>query len=393
MFGFTKPSNPGLRTLFLLFFIAQSAINLGNYTSLIYSAVAFSELSKPAFLILFQTIGSLGAFLLLNSAGTAAVKRISFTKLLLLNSAAAFLSSNVGGYYLWICFVMIRIVFATILISKLQAHLALVTKDREETQYYSKFMQSLYLFTFLVALTLSPLAQQAIGPSKVYLMDAGLMLLMLLIARATGFHKASDEGAVESPAAGLPRLSMKEALVFAPYIVWMWLVAGSFHVIEVPYLTNLVKLSSGQLTLVFLTAGIGAVLGSLFVPIQLISKHKQKTTFYAAAAISAFSLIYLKTVLLPGILLIVLFYGVSNGCFNVGVSNMIYDKIATDKHTAAFAFYRLLSNFSVIAAAIVMSSIGDIRHAFGGQVFLTILGTGIYLCLTMLQKKTGWSAE
>ena len=74
--------NKKLLSLFLVFFVIQLAVNLGNYTSLIYSAVAFSGISKPAFLVTFQTLGSLLAFTLLNSVKAPFLQKISLPGLI-----------------------------------------------------------------------------------------------------------------------------------------------------------------------------------------------------------------------------------------------------------------------------------------------------------------------
>ncbi len=126
-------------SLFLVFFVIQLAVNLGNYTSLIYSAVAFSEISKPAFLVTFQTLGSLFAFMLLNSVKAASSSKISPPVLILLNALSALLSTNLFHFYLWISFVMVRIAFSTILVARLQALLSAIANNKEDTQHYSKF--------------------------------------------------------------------------------------------------------------------------------------------------------------------------------------------------------------------------------------------------------------
>lgn len=375
---------PKLLYLLSIFFIVQLAVNLGNYTSLVYSAVAFSGISRPAFLVTFQTLGSLMAFLLLNNGKTSFSHKMSLRTLTLLNAAFAFLSSNILNFYLWVFFVMGRIALSTILVARLQALLPPVAGSKEETQSNSKFMQSLYMLASLITLSLSPIVQQFLGVSKVYIIDMALMLAVWLAITVSGLWTVREEDAAE--AGGRVRLSAEEILSFSPYVAWMWLVAGAFHIIEIPYLTKVVKTSAGELTLLFMVAGIGAILGSIFVPKQFISINKHKTAFWSSALISVISIVYLCTVNLPGIMLILFFFGILNAAFNVSVANIIYDRVPGSRQTAAFAFYRLNSNLCVIAAALVMSSLSDIELAFRGQIFLTAAALFLFAGLTAVKR-------
>lgn len=354
-------------SLFSIFFVVQLGVNLGNYTSLVYSAVAFKGISKPAFLVTFQTLGSLLAFLLLNSRRTAVSHNIPLQALILLNAVFAFLSSNIFNFYLWIFFVMGRITLSTILVARLQALLSEVSGSREATQTNSKFMQTLYMLASLITLSLSPMVQQFIGVSKVYLIDMVLMLTVWATVVLTGLGAVKETNVT----AGGEKLSVDEILSFSPYVVWLWLVAGAFHIIEIPYLTKVVKTSPTELTLLFMVAGIGAIAGSLFVPKKFISANKKHTAFWSAALISVISIAYLCTVNMSWIMAILFFFGVLNAVFNVSVANIIYDKVPGNRQTSAFAFYRLNSNLCVIVAALVMSSLSDIELAFRGQIFLT----------------------
>ena len=158
--------------------------------------------------------------------------------------------------------------------------------------------------------------------------------------------------------------------------------AGAFHIIEIPYLTKVVKASSAELTVLFLIAGIGAILGSVFVPKRYISVHKNGTAFWSAVLVSIVSLVYLSTtslVLITGILFVL---GVLNAVFNISVANIIYDRVPGERQTAAFAFYRLNSNLCIIAAAVVMSALNEISLAFRGQLLLTFLAVSLFAGLT-----------
>ena len=178
------------------------------------------------------------------------------------------------------------------------------------------------------------------------------------------------------------KLTSAEILSFAPYVAWLWLVAGSFHIIEIPYLTKVVKTSSAELTVLFLIAGIGAILGSVFVPKRFISAHKNKTALWSAVLASIVSLVYLSTVNLALIMGILFVFGILNAVFNISVANIIYDRVPGAKQTAAFAFYRLNSNFCIIAAAVVMSALNDISLAFRGQLLLTAIAVSLFAGLT-----------
>lgn len=378
---------PKILGLFLVFFVVQLAVNLGNYTSLIYSAVSFAGVSKPAFLVTFQTLGSLLAFLLLNSPKSTFSHKISLPVLLLLNAVFALLSANLFNFYVWIGFVMVRITLSTILVSRLQALLPVIAVSKEATQHHSKSMQSLYMFASLLTLSLSPIVQKVFGVANVYLLDMMFMLVLCPVVILSGLSSVSETTGQDVKSAGMGKLSFAEILSFSPYVVWMWLVAGSFHIIEIPYLTKIVKTSSAELTVLFLIAGIGAILGSVFVPKKFISVHKNKTALLSTVLISVVSLVYLRTVNLPLIMGILFFLGIFNAVFNISVANIIYEKVPGGKQTAAFAFYRLNSNFCIIAAAVVMSALNDIGLAFRGQLLLTGVAVLLFAGLTVTAGK------
>ena len=382
-----KKISPKISGLFIVFFVVQLAVNLGNYTSLIYSAVSFPGISKPAFLVTFQTLGSLLAFMLLNSPKAAFFHRLSLLWLLLLNALFALLSASLFNFYVWIGFVMVRITLSTMLVARLQALLPVIAVSKEATQHHSKFMQSLYMFASLVTLSLSPIFQKVLGVANVYLIDMVFMLVLCPVVILSGLSTVSETSGDDVKNAGMGKLSFAEILSFSPYVVWMWLVAGSFHIIEIPYLTKIVKTSSAELTVLFLLAGTGAILGSVFVPKKFISVHKNKTALLSTVLISVVSLVYLRTVNLPLIMGILFFLGIFNAVFNISVANIIYDKVPGGKQTAAFAFYRLNSNFCIIAAAVVMSALNDISLAFRGQLLLTVLAVVLFAGLTGVDGK------
>ena len=378
----TKIINPKLFALLFVFFIVQLAVNLGNYTALIYSAVSFAGISKPAFLVTFQTLGSLLAFMLLNSSMGDFSRKMSLPVLMLLNAVFALLCADSFHFYAWICFVMVRITLSTILIARLQALLPVIAGSKEDAQYHSKFMQSLYMPASLITLSLSPIVQKELGVSNVYLIDMVLMLALCPGVILSGLSRITEVVKPLGGGASVKKLSLSEILSFALYVVWLWLVAGAFHIIEIPYLTKVVKASSAELTVLFLIAGIGAILGSVFVPKRYISVHKNGTAFWSAVLVSIVSLVYLSTtslVLITGILFVL---GVLNAVFNISVANIIYDRVPGERQTAAFAFYRLNSNLCIIAAAVVMSALNEISLAFRGQLLLTFLAVSLFAGLT-----------
>ncbi len=332
---------------FFLLRLATGFITLGATVS---AALDFGGIAGTSMIVLIQALGALIAL------GCAQMKVFKARSLnvalvvlgLVMSVSIAFINPET---MVWkICF-LVRNFAGTWLFARILTLVPIIAGDNKIT--LNKRVQIGGMAAIMTGFIVGPVVATALGFRGILLIDGGFSLFLLL--GVLGLRKAEAQSCAKGMLEARtrfewPSLPSLKTLV-GTFLVFI--VAGIFNVIEVPYLMDQFQASSYQISL-FYSVGLGAMFIAMgIVRVDWIKRGSAVIFLMACILCFATHAVFLLIPQFGWLFVLNFFIGASIGLINLAQTSIFQEEKGETQRTNAFILRQLFMQFGLLTSVFI----------------------------------------
>jgi ABC-type transport system substrate-binding protein len=343
-----------IRLLSTTFFLAKIGLEAASLGSLVYVALLKSGTNGTIVVAALQALGSILALIISLAVGSKLTTRISLNCYVLAVICSAFFAALlVPTTPLWYCAIFIRQLFGIVLTARLSSLVRELDEDRVIEN--NKSLQTAGMFSLVIGWTIGPIIAATFGSRELFIGDT-LISLAILVPLYYLLKDAKISEPSNKSTKGITTLSkpfsdrdLSSTLILTS---GMFLAAGAFHVVEVPFLTQYLKVQPYQISLVYLVAAVCNLVSVRIMPVGAIQRSAYKYLATSTIVLVALTAAYLFMPGLVSVVFLVSIFGFANGAFILSQTSIIQQIPEEHVRTNGFILLKFFAYLGMLLSTI-----------------------------------------